>query len=91
MCLDFDSAIRCMLFRDAWDMAAEICLSQLPQLVLDPSTEFQVCFVLYSFLQLYKTALVLLIKRVPILFLAKSVFYWATDSFWGVAWSWIWA
>jgi regulator-associated protein of mTOR len=26
---------------DAWDMAAEICLSQLPQLVLDPSTEFQ--------------------------------------------------
>jgi regulator-associated protein of mTOR len=60
---------------DAWDMAAEICLSQLPQLVLDPSTEFQVCFVLYSFLQLYTTALVLLIKRVPILFLAKSVFY----------------
>lgn len=30
-----------MLFRDAWDMAAEICLSHLPQLVLDPNAEFQ--------------------------------------------------
>ncbi|XP_031102794.1 regulatory-associated protein of TOR 1-like isoform X1 [Ipomoea triloba] len=26
---------------DAWDMAAEICLSQLPTLVEDPNTEFQ--------------------------------------------------
>nr|VDC93099.1 unnamed protein product [Brassica oleracea] len=26
---------------DAWDMAAEICLSHLPQLVLDPNAEFQ--------------------------------------------------
>jgi len=26
---------------DAWDMAAEICLSQLPQFFLDPNTEFQ--------------------------------------------------
>ncbi|KFK24674.1 hypothetical protein AALP_AA8G010200 [Arabis alpina] len=26
---------------DAWDMAAEICLSQLPQLFLDPNAEFQ--------------------------------------------------
>ncbi|WCJ27948.1 Regulatory-associated protein of TOR 1 [Euphorbia peplus] len=26
---------------DAWDMAAEICLSQLPSLVEDPSAEFQ--------------------------------------------------
>ncbi|KAG7576530.1 WD40 repeat [Arabidopsis thaliana x Arabidopsis arenosa] len=26
---------------DAWDMAAEICLSHLPQLVLDPTAEFQ--------------------------------------------------
>ncbi|KAG7553698.1 WD40 repeat [Arabidopsis suecica] len=26
---------------DAWDMAAEICLSQLPKLFLDPNTEFQ--------------------------------------------------
>ncbi|KAL1213284.1 Regulatory-associated protein of TOR 2 [Cardamine amara subsp. amara] len=26
---------------DAWDMAAEICLSQLPQLFLDSNTEFQ--------------------------------------------------
>ncbi|XP_024011669.1 regulatory-associated protein of TOR 2 isoform X2 [Eutrema salsugineum] len=26
---------------DAWDMAAEICLSQLPQLFLDPTAEFQ--------------------------------------------------
>ncbi|KAG2272536.1 hypothetical protein Bca52824_067091 [Brassica carinata] len=27
---------------DAWDMAAEICLSRLPQLVRDPNTEFEV-------------------------------------------------
>ncbi|XP_040384579.1 regulatory-associated protein of TOR 1-like isoform X1 [Oryza brachyantha] len=26
---------------DAWDMAAEICLSKLPQLIADPSEEFQ--------------------------------------------------
>ncbi|CAN1160377.1 Regulatory-associated protein of TOR 1 [Linum perenne] len=26
---------------DAWDMAAEICLSQLPSLVEDPNAEFQ--------------------------------------------------
>ncbi|KAA3462192.1 Splicing factor, suppressor of white-apricot [Gossypium australe] len=26
---------------DAWDMAAEICLSQLPPLVEDPNAEFQ--------------------------------------------------
>ncbi|KAK7294811.1 hypothetical protein RJT34_17708 [Clitoria ternatea] len=26
---------------DAWDMAAELCLSQLPSLVEDPNTEFQ--------------------------------------------------
>ncbi|KAF7825456.1 regulatory-associated protein of TOR 1-like [Senna tora] len=26
---------------DAWDMAAEICLSQLPSLVVDPNAEFQ--------------------------------------------------
>ncbi|XP_020113918.1 regulatory-associated protein of TOR 2 [Ananas comosus] len=26
---------------DAWDMAAEICLSKLPQLVADPNAEFQ--------------------------------------------------
>ncbi|WZY96063.1 hypothetical protein YC2023_068392 [Brassica napus] len=26
---------------DAWDMAAEICLSRLPQLVRDPNTEFE--------------------------------------------------
>lgn len=30
--------------RDAWDMAAEICLSQLPSLVADPNAEYQVCF-----------------------------------------------
>ncbi|KAG2614533.1 hypothetical protein PVAP13_3NG256201 [Panicum virgatum] len=29
------------LFRDAWDMAAEICLSKLPQLIADPNAEFQ--------------------------------------------------
>ncbi|KAK1352702.1 hypothetical protein POM88_053133 [Heracleum sosnowskyi] len=29
---------------DAWDMAAEICLSQLPGLVEDPNAEFQVSF-----------------------------------------------
>jgi len=28
--------------RDAWDMAAELCLSQLPSLVEDPNSEFQV-------------------------------------------------
>nr|CAB3459136.1 unnamed protein product [Digitaria exilis] len=27
---------------DAWDMAAEICLSKLPQLIADPNAEFQV-------------------------------------------------
>ena len=27
---------------DAWDMAAEICLAQLPALVEDPNAEFQV-------------------------------------------------
>jgi regulator-associated protein of mTOR len=29
--------------RDAWDMAAEICLAQLPTLIEDPNAEFQVC------------------------------------------------
>lgn len=29
-------------YRDAWDMAAEICLSQLKSLVDDPNAEFQV-------------------------------------------------
>ncbi|KAG8497684.1 hypothetical protein CXB51_007444 [Gossypium anomalum] len=28
-------------YMDAWDMAAEICLSQLPSLVEDPNAEFQ--------------------------------------------------
>ncbi|TYH24702.1 hypothetical protein ES288_A03G112500v1 [Gossypium darwinii] len=28
--------------RDAWDMAAEICLSQLPSLVEDCNAKFQV-------------------------------------------------
>lgn len=31
-----------LVLRDAWDMAAEICLSQLPTLVEDPNAEFQV-------------------------------------------------
>ena len=31
-----------MWSRDTWDMAAEICLSQLPGLVEDPNAEFQV-------------------------------------------------
>ncbi|TYI28718.1 hypothetical protein ES332_A05G263700v1 [Gossypium tomentosum] len=31
-----------ILLRDAWDMAAEICLSQLPSLVEDRNAEFQV-------------------------------------------------
>lgn len=30
------------LIRDAWDMAAEICLSRLPSLRMDPNTDFQV-------------------------------------------------
>lgn len=34
-----------MRSRDAWDMAAEICLSQLPSLVADPNAEFQVAFI----------------------------------------------
>lgn len=37
-------------FRDAWDMAAEICLSQLPALVEDPNLEFQVSFSSHVFL-----------------------------------------
>lgn len=43
-----------MPYRDAWDMAAEICLSQLPTLVEDPNAEFQVSIVnlfsVFSFL-----------------------------------------
>ncbi|CAN1142079.1 Regulatory-associated protein of TOR 1 [Linum perenne] len=34
--------IKMALRWDAWDMAAEICLSQLPSLVEDPNAEFQV-------------------------------------------------
>lgn len=34
--------------RDAWDMAAEICLSQLPTLLKDPNAEFQVRIVKFS-------------------------------------------
>jgi hypothetical protein len=34
--------------RDAWDMAAEICLSKLPQLISDPNAEFQVSYLLPS-------------------------------------------
>ncbi|TYH14871.1 hypothetical protein ES288_A06G255800v1 [Gossypium darwinii] len=33
--------IKMTLRWDAWDMAAEICLSQLPSLVEDPNAEFQ--------------------------------------------------
>ncbi|KAK8366972.1 hypothetical protein V6Z12_A02G153900 [Gossypium hirsutum] len=33
-----------MIINDAWDMAAEIFLSQLPSLVEDRNVEFQVCF-----------------------------------------------
>jgi len=36
-------------FRDAWDMAAELCLSQLPSLVEDPNAEFQVSGILDLF------------------------------------------
>jgi regulator-associated protein of mTOR len=32
--------------RDAWDMAAEICLSKLPELIADPNAEFQVLLIL---------------------------------------------
>jgi hypothetical protein len=32
--------------RDAWDMAAEICLSKLPQLIADPNAEFQVLLII---------------------------------------------
>lgn len=32
--------------RDAWDMAVEICLSKLPQLVTDPTAEFQVSLII---------------------------------------------
>lgn len=31
-----------IVFRHAWDMAAEICLSQLPTLLSDQNAEFQV-------------------------------------------------
>ena len=34
--------------RDAWDMAAEICLSKLPQLIADPNAEFQVLLLILS-------------------------------------------
>jgi hypothetical protein len=42
-----ESDVKCFLFfplfyRDAWDMAAETCLAQLPMLLSDPNAEFQV-------------------------------------------------
>lgn len=38
--------------RDAWDMAAEICLAQLPTLMDDPMAEFQVCSLGFSYIYL---------------------------------------
>ena len=32
--------------RDAWDMAAEICLSKLPEFIADPNAEFQVLLII---------------------------------------------
>ncbi|XP_062111801.1 myosin-1-like isoform X2 [Humulus lupulus] len=37
-----DEVNQSIIIRVAWDMAAEICLSQLPPLVEDPTAEFQV-------------------------------------------------
>jgi hypothetical protein len=37
--------------RDAWDMAAEICLSKLPHLIDDPNVEFQVIHLLHGTLR----------------------------------------
>jgi regulator-associated protein of mTOR len=36
---------------DAWDMAAEICLSKLPQLIADPNAEFQVLLTVFAFFE----------------------------------------
>lgn len=38
------------LCRHAWDMAAEICLAQLPTLLEDPNAEFQVCTLVHDFI-----------------------------------------
>lgn len=46
----FLSLVVFMYARDAWDMAAEICLSQLPALVEDPNAEFQVGLMLTNHL-----------------------------------------
>lgn len=83
----FFSLVIYMYGRDAWDMAAEICLSQLPTLVEDPNAEFQVGLML--------TIRLICVLRVPnpqeyyatikysvfCMSSAKSIFHRAVDSF----------
>ncbi len=37
-----NDVLKLLLYRHAWDMAAEICLAQLPMLLQDPNAEFKV-------------------------------------------------
>lgn len=91
----FFSPVVYMYGRDAWDMAAEICLSQLPTLVEDPNAEFQVglmltthliCVVIVLNPQEYYAAIK---YSVFCMSSAKSIFHRAVDSFWSMAWPWI--
>jgi hypothetical protein len=41
-CVPENDVMRLLLYRHAWDMAAEICLAQLPMLLHDPNAEFKV-------------------------------------------------
>jgi hypothetical protein len=41
-CVPENDVMRFLLYRHAWDMAAEICLAQLPMLLCDPNAEFKV-------------------------------------------------
>lgn len=41
-CVPKNDVMRLILYRHAWDMAAEICLAQLPMLLHDPNAEFKV-------------------------------------------------
>ena len=71
-------------------MAAEICLSKLPQLIADPNAEFQVFYSSFSTSRNINSFCVLLLLISFSFKPAKSVFYGTTDGFRSVARSWLW-
>lgn len=73
-----------MFFRDAWDMAAENCLSKLPQLLSEPNAEFQVTLLFKTIKTQIRVNILYFNKFLPeivVLLPAKPFFHGAIDGF----------